>query len=161
MDRIRNKRFTESVQHSFPILIVVALTVLFFGCSKEKRTERRLEKVHSWNIDKIDYQKVQTGTGATVKVGTENNAGSMVFNKDGSGNYDYMLDGQRRTGSFTWTTAVNNLTFSYVSATTTLVQVVSYTILHENSKAMTIQGSEVIVDPGGQLVLNATFYISK
>jgi len=151
-----SKRFAQ-------LLFMTALAgIIAAGCSKEKRVEHRLEKVKNWNIDKIDYQKVQTGTGVTAKVGTETNAGTMIFNKDGSGSYDYMLDGQKRTGTFTWTNSVNNVTFNYVATSATIVQAVSYTILDDSSKSMTLQGSEVIIDAtGNQLVLNATFYLSK
>src|SRR4051812_17801795 len=68
---------------------------LFTSCSKDKKAEKQLEKVKNWQIDHVSYQKASAGfAGFSAKVNTEYNCGTMVFNKDGSGTYDYMLDGQ-------------------------------------------------------------------
>lgn len=143
---------------SFLFMLSLIITA---GCSKQKRIENHLTKVKNWNIAKIEYQKAQSGSSMVAKVGTETNAGTMVFEKDGSGSYDYILDGQHRSGNFTWTNTVNDVTFNYVAASTTVVQVASYTILNQSSKTMNLQGAEVIVDSNGQLTLNATFYLVK
>lgn len=144
-------------------LAIIVFVSLLSSCSKDRRTERRLERVQNWQIAKISYQKAQT-SGFTVfsaNVATEYNCGTMVFDKDGAGSYDYMLDGQHRVGTFTWTCTAENLSFNYAAASTTGAQAASYNILYQSRTSVTIQGSEAMIDGSGTFALNATFYLNK
>jgi hypothetical protein len=142
------------------ILMVAALMIT--SCSKDKRAERRLEKVKNWQIEQIFYQKAEAGFGGIgAKVATEYNCGTMVFNKDGSGSYDYMLDKQHRTGTFTWTLTAGNLSFNYAAASTMGAQAVTYNIIQQSSTSLVMQGDEALVDGSGTFALNATFHLKK
>lgn len=143
--------------------VIIALALLVSSCSKDRRAERRLEKVKDWQIVQISYQKAQTSgfTSFTAKVATEYNCGTMVFDKDGAGSYDYMLDGQHRVGTFTWTCTAEDLSFNYAAASTTGAQAASYNILSQSKTSVTIQGSEAMIDGTGTFALNATFYLNK
>ncbi len=144
-------------------LTVMLLWVLLSSCSRDRRTERRLERVQNWQIAQITYQKAQTAGFAvfTAKVATEYNCGTMVFDRNGTGSYNYMLDGQQRVGTFTWTCTAENLSFNYAAASTTGAQAASYNILNQTRTSITLQGSEAMIDGAGTYALNATFYLNK
>ena len=144
-------------------LMLITLALFISSCSKDKQAERRLERVNTWQIAQITYQKAQTSgfTSFNAKAATEYNCGTMIFDKNGSGNYDYMLDRQHRAGTISWTTTAENLSFNYAAATTTGYQAASYNILNQTRTSVTIQGSEALVDGSGTFALNATFYLNK
>jgi Lipocalin-like domain len=141
-------------------LIVVALFVT--SCSKDSQVEHNLENVKTWQIDQIFYQKAQAGTsGVKAKVSTEYNCGVLIFDKDGTGSYDYMLDGQHRVGSYKWTITAGNLTFNYAAASSTGAQAATYNIIHQTKTSVVLQGSEALVDVTGTFALDATFSLRK
>jgi hypothetical protein len=153
---LKNK-FLKTASFTF---IVFAL--LITSCSKDTQVEHNLEKVNTWQIDQIFYQKAQAGTsGVKAKVSTEYNCGVLIFNKDNTGSYDYMLDGQHRTGSYKWTITAGNLTFNYAAASSTGAQAATYNIIHQTKTSVVLQGSEALVDGTGTFALDATFSLKK
>lgn len=143
------------------IAIAIAMIVIGAGCSKEKQIERRLEKAGTWNIDNITWSKVENGgTGQSVGTGTETNAGTFTFNKNGTGSYSYTLDGQQKSGTFTWSNDASVISATVQSGTVSQ-QVIVYAILSQSRKKFEIQGSEVINSAPAQYVMNATFNLSN
>jgi Lipocalin-like domain len=149
------------------LLKIASFTLIVFAlmgssCSKDTQVQHNLETVNTWQIDQIFYQKAQAGTsGVKAKVATEYNNGVLVFNKDGTGSYDYMLDGQHRTGSYKWTVSAGNLTFNYAAASSTGAQAATYNIIHQTKTSVVLQGSEALVDGTGTFALDATFSLRK
>lgn len=144
---------------SFTFIVVALMST---SCSKDKQTQLTLEKVKTWKIDQIYYQKAQAGTsGVNAKVATEYNCGTMVFDKDGTGSYDYMLDGLHRVGTYKWTVTAGNVSFDYAAASTTGAQAATYNILHQSKSSVIMQGSEALVDGTGTFALDATFNLTK
>lgn len=142
------------------IAIATLMMVVGAGCSKEKQIERRLEKGGTWNIDNITWSKVENGGPVqNVGTGTETNAGTFTFNKDGTGSYSYKLDGQQKSGTFTWSNGTSVISATVQSGSISQ-QVIVYTILSQSRTKFEIQGSEVINSTSGQYVMNATFNLS-
>lgn len=144
------------------IAIATLMIAIGTGCSKEQRIERRLEKAGTWNIDNITWSKVENnGTGQSVGMGTETNAGTFTFNKGGSGSYNYTLDGQKKSGAFTWSNDASVILIT-VSSGTISQQVIAYTILERSRNKFEIQGNEVTNSvPSGQYVMSAVFKLSN
>lgn len=143
-------------------ILLFAFTTVSYSCSKEKKTERNLAKVENWQIERISYQKAQAGTiGTNAKIGTEYNVGTLTFHKDGTGSYDYTIDGLHRVGTYTWNVVGGNVSFNYAAATTTGAQAATYNIIYQTKSSVTIQGDEAYVDNGGTFAMNAMFYLKK
>jgi hypothetical protein len=156
-------------------LFSVALLFSFLAesCSKEKKIERTLHKKDGeWTISSVTWQKVlQSGSGQTVTMGTSTNAGTFTFEKDGSGKYNFTIDGDNYSKSFNWT--VSNETFSitavsqnYDFSTGDVIQTaVAFSGTKNSKKKLIIEGSETYQSTSGssvtQEVLTGTFELTK
>ena len=144
------------------IIAVLAAILLFTACSKDNKTERTLEKVKTWNIERIDYQKAQAGwAGTNAKIGTENNAGTMTFESNGTGSYDYVLDGFHRKGTYKWSVVGGNVSFNYAAASLNGAHAATYNIIYQTKSSVKLQGDEAFVDSIGSYALNAIFHLKK
>lgn len=94
-------------------LAPLVLVLLVCGCKKEHTVEERLISGGTWQITTLDYMKVTEAVtldsseleslNVGVQFGTITDAGSLTFNENGTGNFDYRLDnGFVRTGNFVW-----------------------------------------------------------
>ena len=92
----------------FTLLLIITST----SCSKEKKTERVLHRVGSWEIAELDWTMVsQEVIDTSLFVGTisgsETNAGTFYFDKDGTGNYLFTYNEIPKTGNFRWSVNSN------------------------------------------------------
>jgi ribosomal protein S4E len=81
-------------------ILVIASAIFLTSCNKEKQLSRRLEGV--WNLDKIEYTDAEDATWSYSLT----NAGTIEFNEDKSGkfNYSYTVNGEtyKNSESFKW-----------------------------------------------------------
>ena len=92
----------------FSLLLILSVT----SCSKEKKTERVLHRTGSWEIAELDWTMVSQGViDTSLFVGTisgsETNAGTFYFDKDGTGNYLFTYNEIPKTGNFRWSVNSN------------------------------------------------------
>ena len=95
----------KSIQYALLVLLLIAMG----SCSKEKRTERKLHRVGTWYITELTWTIVsQSVTDSTlfqgVKTGSEVDAGTFTFRKNGGGSYNLTYDGITKSGSIIWDT---------------------------------------------------------
>lgn len=158
--------------HSFFTLATAVLfAVVFTGCSKEKKLERTLHKKDGeWNISSVTWQKVeQSGSGQNVTMGTTTNAGKFVFDKDGSGSYNFTVDGDTYSQSFNWSVSEDAISVAKTSQTvdfsgnfTQLAIAISGEQTGKNK--IRLEGSETLQYSSGsitQKVITGTFELSK
>lgn len=152
-------------------VIVLACSVLLSNCSKDKKLERALYKKEGvWNISSVTWQKVIVSTsGQTIALGTTANAGTFTFEKDGSGSYNFTVDGSTYSRTFTWT--VNDENISVVRVSTSIdfsgnVDQLTIAIAGEQKSKNNIElaGTETHVYSSGpttESVLTGTFSLTK
>lgn len=89
----------------FITFILLTSSFLLTDCSKDKRVERAVyKKDGNWNINSVTWTKViQDMSGQSVTQGITTNAGTFSFDKDGSGSYNFTIDGDTYSQTFTWT----------------------------------------------------------
>jgi hypothetical protein len=85
------------------LLFVLSIT----SCSKEKKIERSLHRVGSWEVAELDWTIVTQGVVDSSFMwnalsGSETNAGSFQFDKDGTGNYLITYNEIPKSGNFRW-----------------------------------------------------------
>ena len=95
----------KTIQYTLLLLFLITMG----SCSKEKRTERKLHRVGTWYITELTWTIVsQSVTDSTlfqgVKTGSEVDAGTFTFNKNGHGLYDFTYDGITKSGNIIWST---------------------------------------------------------
>lgn len=117
---------------------IYALLIVFIGlssCSKDKRIERRLaRKDGKWNITSMTYQYYIGNTLMDSEAYT--NAGSFVFNDNGSVIYNYSYDGDSGSEGGTWTNTEDDVTMIFDG------EVVVMKIDDESKKKMTLNWTE-------------------
>ncbi|HZH87500.1 MAG TPA: hypothetical protein VFD77_09285 [Brumimicrobium sp.] len=93
------------------VLFIVFTALLFVGCKKENRIERNLWKSGGeWNIE--TWQESQTSSHYQQDNYSETylNAGTMRFNKDGTGSMTFQEGSSAYTDAFTYTNTETQLT---------------------------------------------------
>lgn len=147
----------------YSVSAIALLSILVVSsCSKDKSLEDNLQKVKTWKVEKINYQKAQAGLIATnARIGVEYSAGTMTFNDDGTGSYDYTLDGYHRVDTYDWNLSKKNITFNYAAADLNGAHAATYNVIFQSKNAVTFQGDEALVDSSGAFALNAIFYLKK
>lgn len=138
------------------------------GCSKEKKLERSLHKKDgTWTIDQLDYEIVdQDFNNSTQQIftGVANNVGSVTFDKEGGGSFNYSVEGYTRTLSFSWSVSDETITLSRISQSISgaITQiVVAYTGTEIDNDRIEIAGSETEQGIDGQFVIAGTMQLSK
>lgn len=91
----------------FTFYLLLLLIAFVSSCSKERRTERVLHKVGSWEVAELDYRIVSQEFADTtlfvgILSGSEVNAGTFYFDEKGNGNYAFTYNGIPKTGNFGW-----------------------------------------------------------
>ena len=91
----------------YTLLLLLLITI--GSCSKEKRTERKLHRVGTWNITELTWTITsQLVTDSTlfqgIRTGSEVDAGFFTFTKNGGGSYKLTYDGITKSGSIIWDT---------------------------------------------------------
>ena len=111
--------------------ILLFLIVVSMGsCSKEKLTEKKLHRVGTWNITELEWTIVSQSVTDTslfqgIKNGSEVDAGTFTFNKDGGGSYNLTYDGITKSGNILWDTD-NTKSVSIVESTTLVETITSF-----------------------------------
>lgn len=103
----------------FTAIIILMSSFLLTSCSKDKRVERALYKKDGvWNITSVTWTKViQDISGQSVTQGITANAGTFSFNKDGSGSYNFTINSDTYSQTFTWTVSNEDISITKVSQT--------------------------------------------
>jgi hypothetical protein len=158
-----------------PLLFVFTslwIVAVFTGCSKEKQLERLLYKGEgTWQVSNANWQKVeQNNSGQTFKTGSTSNAGSFAFDKDGSGSYEFTIDGETYSNDFTWTVDNETVSLSYLNQNVNfsgdITQVtVAFTGTETGKQEIEMDGSYTQQITSGstfnQSVLSGTFSLKK
>lgn len=154
-------------------LFLIALSILFSACSKDKMLEMRLHKNEGeWKINHVNWTVVyQSQNGQTVRSGTTYDAGTFTFDKGGKGSYSYSIDTIQRTGSFNWqvedrkvTITSINQSFSFGSNVNINQKAIAYTGTETKKNEIVMEGSETEQEAGSsitQFSLTGTFYLNK
>ena len=129
----------KSLLPFFTLLLIITVT----SCSKEKKTERVLHKVGSWEVAELDWTMVSSGvTDSTLIVGTisgsETDAGTFYFDKDGSGSYLITYNEVPKNGNFRWSVNSNG-TVTIIETTSILNSIINTTMSWVNEEFSVIQ----------------------
>lgn len=118
--------------------LIFTLFIVFVGlsaCSKDKRIERRLEKKDGkWNIKSMSYQYFNNNSLEDSFMFT--NAGSFVFDDNGSVIYNYDYDGDSGSQSGTWSNTEDEVIMILDG------EVLTMKIEEESRKEMTLNWTE-------------------
>ena len=112
----------------FSLLLILSVT----SCSKEKKIERVLHRTGSWEVAELDWTMTsQSITDSSlwqgVMTGSETNAGTFYFDKDGTGNYSITYNQIQKNGSFRWSVNSNG-TVSIIETTSLINSIINTTI---------------------------------
>ena len=112
----------------FSLLFILTLS----SCSEEKKIERVLHRTGSWQVAELEWTMVSQGISDTSLVqgvisGSETNAGTFFFDKDGTGNYAITYNQIPKNGFFRW--SVNNSGTVSIIETTSLINSIINTTL--------------------------------
>jgi len=151
MKHERSKKFT-----SFLLVVAFALTaVTFTSCSKEKKLEKQLRG--DWKVSSFEsnsstgaksFQSDEAQGATTTTIDINVSTGSIVFEEDGSGTYqfDMTIDYTDPTltynwaysaaGTFTWDNTESTVTITYDNGET-----VTYTFVSSSKDKMVLAGS--------------------
>jgi hypothetical protein len=149
------------------IATIVLITIIFTGCSKEKRIERTLfKRGGEWNIVSATWEKEgYTDTGWAVISGTNNDVGIFSFDKDKEGFCEYKIDGVSYSSNITWN-VVNETV--YISSNQSFWDLwddktVTFEGTDPDKKSMTLQGTHEETDwsTGYETTITATFTLEK
>ena len=115
----------KTIQYTLLLLVLITLG----SCSKEKRTERKLHRVGTWNITELNWIITsQTVTDSSlfqgIKSGSGVNAGVFNFTKNGGGNYALTYDGVTKEANIIWDTDKTE-SVSIIETTTLFGSIVS------------------------------------
>jgi len=115
----------------FPLISLLFILTLS-SCSKAKKTERVLHRTGSWEVAELDWTMTsQSITDSSlwqgIITGSETNAGTFFFDKDGSGNYTITYNQIPKNGSFRW--SVNSSGTVSIIETTSLINSIINTTL--------------------------------
>ncbi|MCC6702205.1 MAG: hypothetical protein IT221_11825 [Fluviicola sp.] len=117
------------------ILMLLSTVFLLGACSKEQRIERWMHrKDGKWSIQSRSYQYFQDGVVMDSDYAT--NAGSFVFDKNGSVIYNYVDVGESGSQGGTWTNTEDAISFIFNG------EVVEMKISDESKKEMTLTWTE-------------------
>ena len=111
----------------FSLLFILTLS----SCSEEKKIERVLHRTGSWQVAELEWTMTSQGITDTsllqgVISGSETNAGTFFFDKDGTGNYAITYN-QIPKWLFRW--SVNNSGTVSIIETTSLINSIINTTL--------------------------------
>ena len=141
-------------------LPLICLTFFLSSCSKEISITKILSSdTGSWNVDEISWTKVETGSSISAKTGKETNAGTFVFNSDGTGSYDITIDGTLEHKDFNWN--ANNESVSITDTIQTNTEVLVYTIKESGPNRQKWVSSETIVNTSNVYNRELIIYMSK
>jgi hypothetical protein len=167
--KIKNKTM-KSMKPFLHVLLLAVFSMTMTHCSKEKRTEHSVyKKSGEWTITSVSWEKVLVDTsGEHVGIGTTANAGTFTFNKDGSGSYNFTIDGTNYSQNFTWSVSGTTINVTKISQTVSLSGIDQFVIAISGTKSdkhsFTVQGTETHQYAGGtieQSVLTGTFTLSN
>jgi hypothetical protein len=152
-------------------VLILTCSMLLSSCSKDKKLERALHKKEGvWNISSVTWQKViVTSSGQNVALGTTANAGTFTFDKDGSGSYNFTVDGSTYSRNFTWTVSNENIKIVRVSTSIDFSGnvdqlTIAITGNQESKNNIELAGTETHVYSSGpttESVLTGTFSLTK
>ncbi|MBL4752054.1 MAG: hypothetical protein JKY52_00430 [Flavobacteriales bacterium] len=153
------------------LLSTVMFALLFLGltgCSKDKRLENQLtSKDGVWKIDDVHWITVDqqfNPPSQVVAEGTTVNPGIFTFHDDGSGSYEFTINGQQRTGSFTYIVKDELVSLSFVFQNTVgafFQETIAYTGSQDAKKTLYIEGVETHQDTASQNTFTAEFNLRK
>src|SRR5688572_2031060 len=106
------------MKHFFTLVTLAALLISIQSCSKEKRLERMIyTNDGNWSITTMTYTLVATDENNTVVTlaATLENAGTFDFEKDGSGSYNFTIDGVNHAQSFGWSNSDESVSITRIS----------------------------------------------
>ena len=156
---------------SFVLLFIMAVLLLINACSKEKKLERTLlKKEGEWKITSATWQQVvQDTSGQSVTTGTTTDAGKFVFDKDGSGRYNFTLDGNPYAQTFYWSVNGEEISITKVSQTSDVSGnisqlAISFEGTQTGKNSIEIEGSETHQYSSGnisQIIISGTFSLEK
>jgi hypothetical protein len=123
----------------FSLFLILSIT----SCSKEKKTERVLHRTGSWEVAELDWTIVSQGVTDTSLIqgtlsGSETNAGTFYFDKDGSGSYLITYNEIPKNGSFRWSVNSNG-TVTIIETTSLINSFINTTISWVNEDFSVIQ----------------------
>lgn len=171
--RIDLNKKKYSMKKSASCLLILIAALVFSGCSKEKRIERTLHKGDgSWSISSVTWQKVEQSTsGQTVDMGTSSDVGTFTFENDGSGSYNFTIDGDSYSRSFDWVVSDESISITEVIQsvdylTGDVIQIsVAFSGVRDNKNEITLEGSETMQTTSGtsvtQKVISGTFKLKR
>jgi hypothetical protein len=155
---------------SFTVLLF-ACSVLLSNCSKEKQLERALHKKEGvWNISSVSWEKsILTSSGHNVSFGTTANPGTFTFEKDGSGSYNFTVDGSTYSRNFAWAVNGENIKIARISTSFDLSGNIEYLTIgivgkQKNKSNIELSGTETLVyssGPATETVFTGTFSLTK
>lgn len=144
---------------------------LFSSCSKDKRIERALfKKEGQWNITSVTWEKViVNSSGSNVSMGTTTNAGIFSFEKDGSGSYEFTIDGSTYSQTFGWSVneeaiAITRVSQSFDFSGNFDQLAVAFSGTQSNKTNIVLDGSETHQYSSGSVtetVIAGTFSLTK
>ncbi|HET6991769.1 MAG TPA: hypothetical protein VFJ43_10615, partial [Bacteroidia bacterium] len=85
-------------------LFILVSSFFLTDCSKDKKIERTLyKKEGTWAVTSVNWEQVQQDTsGQSIYTGTTASAGTFTFDKDGSGSYNFTVNGTNYSQTFSW-----------------------------------------------------------
>ena len=126
----------------FPLISLLFILTLS-SCSKAKKTERVLHRTGSGEVAELDWTMTsQSITDSSlwqgIITGSETNAGTFFFDKDGSGNYYITYNQIPKNGSFRWSVNSNGLV-TIVETTSFFNSIINTTLSWINEDASIYQ----------------------
>lgn len=160
--------FFPSVCRLLSVLFLFII-ILISGCSKEKRIERSLHKKDgSWSVSSADWTSVvQDTSGQSINMGSTANTGNFIFEKEGSGTYNFTVNGEQYNSNFTWNVSGEVISITSISQTIfggISQKAISFSGEQTGKNSITLKGSIVEQYFSGtieQKSLSGTFYLSK
>ncbi len=134
--------------------------LLNVGCSTDSQLERKLTRKDGlWTIKHIEWQRVISSiTQQDIRNGSENNAGTLRFSKDGNLEFNYRIDTFNRQGLAYWSEKDGDLTIVYqdLAGANRGSLSVPYSVQNDGINKLTLQGAEIWQDSIGQTVTFST-----
>lgn len=161
------------MKSTFKIIVAVFAAVIFLSsCNKDKKIENRLTKNGGkWKITSVSYNQVdQTSSGQSIKSGTAENPGSFTFEDSGKGSFSYVIEGNTRTGEFSWSVSDEEVSLTYMNQTFNYdtfgfdQSAIAYTGYQPSKTELILEGAETTQNSSGgitQSVFTGEFELTK
>ncbi len=138
------------------VLLPLLMFALLISCSKEKKIERNLyRKDGLWEISNIRAE-LYNSSNRLLYSESYNNAGTIVFNKDGSGRATELINNRTYMYEFEWTNTDKEIFITIPNKVTE-----RYKILDESKNSLEIQKKEPIDNTPSSSLFVLTYRLER